>query len=444
MTRLAPPVAAPHPGGAAQRRVTRESLWLFSGYAVTAGSGFFFWIVAAAMVPQAELGVDAAIISVVSAVAAFASSGPGAALIVMLPGSGALATTLLRHSFLGAATVAALLGAAVGAIVATIVPGTGDPLPLAGVIAVLAALWTLFNLQAQALAGAGDARATLFVGGAASLLKLALVPVLVTVVVGFEHPVVLATMLPAALAVAVSVLVLVPRAIRRDDTTAAMPAASWRGGLAPQFRSFVAQNTLAVGIVLGVNLSLVFVVSVLSSPAEAAIFAIAFQFSTAIDLLGVGVATALARNVATDFTLATRLATGFAWKVSAAALALAVAVTAAVPIMFALLGEEYDPGYGAAVVGVLAAASVLRPPYDMWSALLRARRRILPVLTTNAAYTAVVAALVLVLIPSWGALGAAATIALGAAALAVVGAVGLHRLPRHTVTAPVAALGGAR
>jgi len=230
----------------------------------------------------------------------------------------------------------------------------------------------------------------------------------------------------------------------RAATGETSAAPEWRDGLGAQFRSFVAQNTLAVGVVLAINLSLASVVSVLSSPSEAAIFALAFQFSTAIDLVGVGVATALARSAATEPEVSARLAVGFSMKVAGAALVLAIGVTCAVPVMFLFLGGGYEPAYGAAVVGLLAAASVLRPPYDMWSALMRARRRIVPVLTVNTGYAVVMVALVAILIPLWGALGAAAALTIAAWLLAIVGVLGVRRLDRAAARRPVAALGGLR
>ena len=73
---------------AVRKRVTVDSLWLSSGYAVTAGSGFIFWILAALWIPQAQLGIEASVLSVVMAAAALASNGPGSALVVMAgPGS---------------------------------------------------------------------------------------------------------------------------------------------------------------------------------------------------------------------------------------------------------------------------------------------------------------------------------------------------------------------
>lgn len=413
-------------------RITRDALWLFSGYAVTAGTGFAFWVLAAVWIPQAELGVDAAVLAAVMAAAAFASNGPGSALVVMLPLGGEAARETLRRAYLVVTGLAIVLGAVAGILVSRLLlTDASAPLVVAGVTGATV-VWALFNVQALALAGAGDARSTLFVNGGANLAKLALLPVVAFGMPWLAQPLVVATLAPAIVGVVIAMTVLVPRALRRESLRPGALTREWDAGLASDFRIFTAQNALAVGLVLGVGLSLPFLVTVLSSPSQGAVFALAFQFGSALDLLGVGVATALARSAATDYETGAALARPYAWRIAVLVAGLGVAATVAAPLLFLALGRGYQPLQGMAVVGVLALASTLRPGYDLWSALLRARRRALPVLTSNALYTTIVIALVVLLVPVAGSLGASVAVAAGATALAIIGAAALRRTSPRT------------
>ncbi|MGB4776936.1 lipopolysaccharide biosynthesis protein [Microbacterium sp.] len=415
-----------------RRRITRDSLWMFSGYAVTAGSGFLFWIVAAMVVPQHELGVDASILSAMAAAAALAASGTGSAMVVMVPASGASGRTILQRGHIVTAIAAAVLGTLAGAFVSLLLPQSLPPVVVIPLVAAGTVVWALFTLQATALPAVGEARATLFVAGGANILKLAAMAALALTAVGaFAHPVLVTTLAPAALAVGVSMFVIVPRAQRREAETV-QAQREWGPELSRTFRRFTVHNTVAVGLVLSIGLSLSFLVAVLSSPSQGAIFAIAYQFGTALDLIGVGVAVSLARSAAADFATSSRLARGFTVRLVVTVAAMGIAVTAITPVMFLLLGPEYDPLYGVAVVGALAAASVVRPGYDVWSALVRAQHRVRPVLFGNAVYAAIVIALVILTVPTLGALGAALAVFGGACALAVIGVAGLRRVSTTT------------
>ncbi|MBN9191793.1 lipopolysaccharide biosynthesis protein [Microbacterium sp.] len=443
MTRLEappPPVLATGAPAATRGRITRDSLWLVGGFGATAGVGFVFWMVAGATLTPHELGVDASIVSAFSAAATFASIGTGSALIVMLPRSGTAARRLVSHSVVATSAIATVTGIVAGVLVAIVLP---VDLPAAWTIAIVAVstvVWALFNLQSQALVGVGDARATLLVNGSATLAKLALLLVFAIVLVRLPHPVVVATVAPAAVATAISIGVIVSRGTRAEAR--ARPLVVWERARAHAFHAFAAQNTAAVGIVLAAGSSLAFVVTALSVPAQGAVFAIAFQFSAALDLVGVGVATALARAAADDPTTDRRIVRGFAARVAAIALLVGGAMTAATPVLFGLFGKGYDPAYAAGVVGVLLAASVIRPGFDMWSARMRAARRVTPVLWANATYVALLLALVVVLVPRWGALGAATAVTASALWLAVVGAVGIRRLGRTSLSPRTASEGG--
>lgn len=421
------PHAAHDRSATVQRRITRDSLWLSSGYAVTSLSGFLFWMLAAVCIPQTQLGLEASALSVIMAAAALASNGPGSALVVMLPMGGTAARVLLRRAYTVTAALAAVCGALAGALIWMVLPPILPlPLTMAG-IALCTVVWALFNVQTQALAGAADARGTLIVNGSANLVKLGMLAAVALGVPGLPHPLVTATIVPAAGAVLVGALSLLPRALRREQSRRPSDA-RWDAGAARAFGLFTVQNAVAVGLVMCAGLSLSFVVTALSTPAEGAVFAISYQFSVALDLVGVSVATALARSAAADFAPSAGLARGYTVKVLVVVGALGLAATAATPILFLLAGQDYAPLYGMAVVGALALASLLRPGFDIWSALSRARHRVRPVLWSNVLYVAILFGVVLALVPTLGALGAAIAVVCGVCALTVVGAVGLRRV----------------
>lgn len=427
MTRIAHRTATTTDAAAIRRRVTHDSLWLTSGYAATSLSGFAFWMLAAMWIPQSEVGVQASQLAIVMAAAALASNGPGSALVVMLPLGGGAARSALRRAYLATAAMAAVFGAIGGTIIALFLPTTYPPAVAVAAMTACTIAWALFNTQAQALAGASDARGTLVINGGANAVKLALLAVIAFPEERVVDPLVLATIVPAAAASALSIAVLIPRALRRQDAKHPTDRV-WDSEMAHTFRVFVAQNAAAVGVVMCTGLSLSFFVTTLSSPAEGAVFAIAYQFGVALDLVGVGVATALARSAAAHYGPSAGLARGLAVKVAVAVGALGVAATLATPVLFLVVGRDYPPLYGMAVVGVLAIASMLRPGYDVWSALVRARHRVRPVLWGNAAYVVILLCLVFVLVPALGALGAAVSVAVGALVLAAIGGAGLHRV----------------
>ncbi|WP_106816144.1 lipopolysaccharide biosynthesis protein [Microbacterium timonense] len=412
---------------AVRRRVTRDSLWLTSGYAATSLSGFAFWMLAALWIPQGAVGVEASRLAIVMAAAALASNGPGSALVVMLPLGGRAAWAALRRACVTTAALGALFGAVGGVVVATALPTSAPPAATVAGISLCTVAWALFNTQAQALAGASDARGTLLINGAANVVKLGLLALLVYGEPRMPQPLVTATIVPAAAAAALSIAVLVPRALHRQESEHPT-GRTWDRALGRTFRVFVAQNAAAVGFVMCAGLSLSFFVTTLASPAEGAIFAIAYQFSVALDLVGVGVATALARSAAAHYDSSAGLARGYAVKIACVVGLLGAAATLATPVLFFVVGRDYPPLYGMAVVGVLAIASTIRPGYDIWSALVRARHRVRPVLCGNAVYVVILLALVFALVPTLGALGAAIAVACGALALAAIGSVGLHHV----------------
>lgn len=407
---------------AVSRGVRRESAWLFAGYVLTAAIGFVFWIVAARTLPAATLGVDAGLLSLVTAAAAFASSGLGTAMVVMLGHGGGAA--LVRRASQVAVGLGALLGAGVGvAAHAFIVPD----LPIGLVIAVMSAscaVWSLMTLQGQALTGYGRAPLTVAVNGPANLGKLLLLAAASAGILAIPHVAFLSTIVPAAIAVAVVGLVLLPRVGRRHEAsrTSAPPLPAGT----PGFAGYAARDTVALGLTLGLGLSLTFFVTVLAGPAAGALFSIAYQYAMLLDLVTASVSTALSRGASTDADLHGQAFS--LWLRTAAVVAVAAILAVGVsPVVFELMGPSYDVGTGVAVVAAFAGGSVARCGYELWCGLQRARRRAGRIIAWNAVGAAVALLVVFLAVPQIGALGGALGALAHGVVLGLVGAVGLRR-----------------
>ncbi|TXK17100.1 lipopolysaccharide biosynthesis protein [Homoserinibacter sp. GY 40078] len=409
------PAAAPATSRAGSG-IARESLWLFGGYALNAALGFVFWIVAARLLTPAELGHDAALVSIITAASAVASSGVGTALVVMLAGTDR--SQVLRRSYLVTAGLAGALGIVAGLLAHRfIVPDA----PFGVVVVAIAALcvgWSIFTIQGQALAGLDRAPLTVAVTAPVTAAKLGVVVVVGAFALSVPHVVLVASFGPAILATIVVGVWLLPRAVNGRAPIELPPHPIGYG-------SYVTRDTLAIGTVLGVNLSLAFLVTALAGPEQGAVFSIAFPLGTALDLVAVSVATALARRAATD---ASGHGAGFGvWVRLVGVVALgALAASAAAPVVFALLGPAYDARAGIATIVLLVVACVLRSGYTIWTALLRARRLVGRVAGWNAVTAAVVVAVSFWLVPTWGSVGAAVGVLAASFVSCAAGAVGLH------------------
>jgi O-antigen/teichoic acid export membrane protein len=427
---------------ALSRRVTRDSLWLLAGYAVTAGSGFLFWIVAARLVPPAELGIDTAILSIVTAAAAMASSGIGNGLLVMLPLAGAGRAALIRTGLLTLLVTSAIFGALGGVLVLLFLRLPVDPIVTVATITLGAVLWSLFAVQTPALTGLGRARLTLFVNGPTNVAKLALLPVLVVTMGSSSHPAVFATLAPAAVATAVVSGWVLPRLVRTmgnaqadqptDDQSRAALAADVARQRTRYFR-YVRRDGPATGMSVGIYLALAFLVTALSGPAQGAIFALCFQFSAVLDLVAVGFGTSLAMHAAGNLESGHALARRTWAKVATIVAGVGACVIVGSPLLFMLLGKFYAAS-GEPVLIMLVIGCLLRTTYDVWGSMLRAEHRASTILLYNTLEAVIVIPLVIVLAKAYGAVGAAAAVLIVAVLLSIVGAFGTWGRPKKRGT----------
>jgi O-antigen/teichoic acid export membrane protein len=304
---------------------------------------------------------------------------------------------------------------------------------LVALVALMTTVWAVFNVQDQVLTGLNAARWTLFLNGPANLGKLLLTVLLTLPLLAVSHAVVVATVVPAAVAVLVTVTWLVPRLLRRAPVPAAtaeqLDGVAWLGAL----RSFAVRDTAAIGLLLGVGLLVPFLVTVLAGPVSGALYALAYQISVALDLVTTGVATALAKNSSGARSTGIGLSGQLVGQVLVVVAVAAVAITAATPLAFGLLGRDYDPAQATLVVALLSLGCVVRSPYGIWSSLMRAHQRVTPVLIANASAAVVLVALVLVLVPVAGPVGAAGAMLVAGVGQGGLGVAGLRRLRRRNV-----------
>lgn len=159
------------------RGMVADGLALSASAAITAMAGMAGWILAARLLPPAEVGDTSAFVSGFLLVAGIAELGLGPAVLRWLPRAGSQRRRLLGRTYL-----AVLLGGLAGAVVFVLVPAGGEVvhrLPAGAALFLPAAVgWTLFQFQDSVLTGLGQARWVPVENTSFSVLRLALLGVL--------------------------------------------------------------------------------------------------------------------------------------------------------------------------------------------------------------------------------------------------------------------------
>lgn len=475
------------------RRVTMDSIWILAGYAVTALTGFVFWVVAARIIPPAELGIDTAMYSIFTAAAQVAASGIGDALLVMLPGLTRWRKPLYLVGIASAFVVAAIAGVVAGFLVVAFVHPAAPAWAVVLGVALASVIWTMFVIKDPILTSLGGARLNLTMNGPVNLAKLALIPVLVAVIGAAGNPVLIAAVLPAAGALVVAYGFLIPRRMRSFvpvtgsvadpvpdtgvplvvdtaavrpvdaagvrpevgaadpsavpvDAAAAGPAVATPDGRHDQrpFRRFTAFATrmgIANGLYLGSALILPFLVTSIAGGEQGALFALCAQIGQVVDLVVIAIGTSLATHVSTNRHLAGAIAFR-TWLAVVSIVGLGVvALIALAPFILGLLGPFYVESGGVLVLGTLAVGSLLRTAYEVWSSMQRSLHRTKAVLVVSSVSSILLVPLSIVGITMGGALGGAtalATMTLGLFAVGIVGLLRARRAPASSFERSVA------
>jgi O-antigen/teichoic acid export membrane protein len=272
------PAPATSAGPAGASGLLADGAALSASAFLTACAGLAGWLIAARILPRADIGAASAFVNGFILIAALAEFGLGPALLRWLPVAGAQAKVLLRRAYLVCGTTA-VLSTVAWLIIAGAPSDVSSPTGTA-VLFVLAGIgWTLFQFQDSVLTGFGAARWVPLENLAFSVVRLVLL-----VVLGHRYGalgIVLSWLVPTLLGVAVvtSLLAVAAQARRGDDGV--LPTRSEAVRLiAPVYPATVFGSVLYNVVPLLVDLRL--------GPGIGAVFFVVWMGLSALDLAATG------------------------------------------------------------------------------------------------------------------------------------------------------------
>jgi len=396
-----------------------------SGTVVSAGLGFVFWVVAARALSEAEVGRDGALVATMVALAAASQLNLAATLPRFLPQLRGQASRVVLTA-LGACSLAGLVLAAAFSLV---VPSLTDSLETAADEPVLFVLFTagvvlmtLMAVQDAALAGVRRARwlpveQLIYNGMRVAALVLA-------AVVGLDHGIMLAWVVPLALVLPLSARLLFADALpahaaREREGDTATPALTHA-----VLARFLAADSIAFLMRQATTAAMPILVLAYVGPVEAAAFTLPFALVVAFDVVFFGAATSLTIEGAQHGARLAELIRELIRRFLVPTLVVAVLLAVAAPVALLPFGSDYSSD-GAAALRFLALGSAVRAVLVFTEVLQRLRGFLRPVLAFSAIALIGVAVLGPLLIDAHGIAGGGAAWfaahALAALAVAPIG-----------------------
>jgi O-antigen/teichoic acid export membrane protein len=328
----------------ALRREFREPLYrnayaLMLNTAVNSGLGLLYWIVAAHVFSDDEVGRGNALVSLMLLVSALTQLNFGQALIRFLPRSGTASARLVGTSYGVSAALAVVGSAAVMAYCHLVLPPSAAlyvSLPFAAWFVVSTTAWSLFSLQDSALTGLRASSWIPLENGLYGLVKL----VLLVVVAGtsLDHGVFTSWTLPViALLVPVNLLVFRRILPRHTSETTAEQITPTRRALT---RYMGGDYTGMVATQLSTTFLPVLVVHLLG-PADGAYLLPAQTIFAAMNLLSTAITSSLVVEGAKDGARAHRFALAVLRRIGVTVLPAAAVLALAAPWVLELFGPHY-------------------------------------------------------------------------------------------------------
>jgi O-antigen/teichoic acid export membrane protein len=386
---------------------------------VSAGLGFVFWVLAARMLPQTEVGREGALVTALVALAGASQLNLAATLPRFLPQVRTGAARLVKLAFALCAAAALVIAT----LFAVIVPSLSDSLASASDEPALYTLFvtgvvlmTVMAVQDAALASVRTARwipVEQLIYNGLRVLVLVLAASL-----GVAHEIMLAWVLPLIVILPLSAqrlfgAALPAHAARDREGKTATPAVSRR--VLPRF---LAADTVAFLMRQATAATMPILVLAYVGPVEAAAFTVPFALTFAFEVFFGGAATALTIEGAQHGAQLAGLVRALIRRFLVPTLAIAALLAVAAPIVLLPFGSDYT-GEGADALRFLALGTGLRALLIVMEALQRLRGSLGPVVAFSAIPLVGVAVLGPMLIDAHGIEGGGATW-FAAHALAVV------------------------
>ncbi|MEE4025410.1 hypothetical protein V1Y59_20155 [Gordonia sp. PKS22-38] len=408
-----------------------DSAALITTSVLTAVTGIAFWTVVARLIPPHELGVQTALLSLMTMAGTVAASGAGNAMTAMIPATPAPSRgRLLRQATVVVLVGAALAGVVSGALGAVTIDQRASSVAVLAAVAVGSIIMAFFAFKDTVLTALSVARHLPLLNMAGAIVKIGLVPLLLLCTV--PDAAVAATLAAAILTCAVAVFV-IRRAMDRE-----VPGDDFiRDHDRRQLIGFTLRDGTASLISMGPLLGAPFLVTWLAGPVQGAMLALMLPISQGLDYVSIGAATALTKHLPTATDPAATI-TRIWWLTQAAVLLVgAVLLVAVAPVLFGFFGQDYDHATLWVTLALLCVGSAARVGFVTWAAVLRATLATRTLLITNLTMSALSLPILMVLTARWGAIGAAGGLAIGSALLGAVGCWGLwtRRRAQHTPAA---------
>jgi O-antigen/teichoic acid export membrane protein len=406
-------------------RLYRDAFSLASSSMLTAVLGIGFWAVCARVISPATLGVQTALLSIIVAPAIVVASGVGDAFTAIVPAAGSARARVVAQGYRLLLVTAGCCGVGAAVVAVTVLPQVRGSVPTALTVLVGVMIWSLFIVQDPALTAMRRAHWLPVENGTVSVAKIALLPL--AILVGVGHPVIVATLIPSVLAIAV----LFPQ-VRRLARLAQPGSERFVAVADPlgELPRLVRRTTTSVALSLGTLTLTPFIVTAAAGPSQGAVFSLALSVVQSLDFVGAALGVSLVVHASTAADESGDMALAV-FKRTAAVVGIGAGVLIAIsPFVLRALNPRYVTLHGAEIITILAVGSFVRCGYVIWAALQRARRQMRALLGLNAVAATSVLATIAPIAHHWGAVGAAVVIA-SAQVLLSAGAA-LHLLLRRS------------
>lgn len=406
--------------------VAMHSAALISTWIITAATGIIFWSIAARVMSPERLGVDTAVISLLSTAGIVAATGTANSFVALLPVPGCDRQKRLADGYFIVGLLATAIGAAMGFVASATLH----------LDVVTAVCWTtvgsvasaIYILKDSALVGLSGTPKLLGPNLGASVAKIVLVVLLATQV---SHPAVLSTVVSSAVISVVALGIVIPRLLLASDSDS--PAGAAAGPTRRDLAIFSVRDGAGSAMANGVFLILPFLTTWIAGATQGAVVALTLSFALALELVSGGVGTALTAGLSASPERLWQRGLR-AWLITQAiAIVTALGLVTAGPAVVAILGSQYQNLPVVTVLVILTAGSVARVPFVIWSSVVRAIGRTGLILITNAFGTALAIPLIVWCTTQWGAVGAAAGLSIASTATGIIGAVGILTNGRSAV-----------